>query len=179
MKKISIILLYIFFTISIYAQNEWNGYIRYAVASSVLFEGNFIFDPHETLDLGLTYECIDLIGGIEYTSTNGDDNCISLNFKTKFDILKAFNPTTKHALKLGIGTGVGITIYEDWGLLPGSMGANDSPKNLLYSQHSLFLDYEYNIYKKIWIGTYTQAYMGPGFIGGIMSLGVSGRINFK
>ena len=94
----------------IYGQ-ENKTYFLLGVGTGYLMDGNLATTPIAMLELGKSYRWIDVVASIESEKEYNGNTSMSINIKTKFDIIRMIKSNLRHSFRLGIGKGIGTTIY--------------------------------------------------------------------
>ena len=175
MKKTIILALLIAMNITLANAQEWKQYFQFGIGTGYLMDANIKDSPLLQFEYGRSYKWLDLSAVVESAreydkSSNSGTNYVSLNLKTKFDIVRMFAKDTRHSFKLGTGLGIGATKLSNWYDLPD----DDSS---IFKVSSVMASYEFRIVEKTWLGVFFNNYTDDTFFG-MHYLGLSVRYNF-
>ena len=163
-RRIVPIVAVLFYSIGYIYGQENKTYLLLGVGTGYLMDGNLATTPIAMLELGKSYRWIDVVASIESENEYNGNTSMSINVKTKFDIIRMIKSDLRHSFRLGIGKGIGTTIYYKWW---NSIPTNDieGKKSFLYTHTMLTANYEYNLVDKLWVGAFFQDYISRDFFG--------------
>jgi hypothetical protein len=171
MKKVIIILIFCVFISSNVNSQKWENYFQFAIGTGYMIDANIDDTPLLLFEYGKSYKWLDVVTALEYAHFRND--FLSLVLKTKFDFIRMFTENSRHSLKLGVGVGVGTTMFM-WYDIPD----NNLQHSVNYILSSAMASYEYAIANKTSLGIFFNNYISFDTFLGLYYVGLSIRRNF-